>query len=89
MRNQVFLWVVLLGCLGVCQVTMGSCPSDNTIQASGQGTVSGQADIAIIRLGFNEKGATSQEVVGALAAKVNQAVIILVRNGYNSTSYAT
>jgi uncharacterized protein YggE len=64
----------------------GQYCDDNTVKASGQGTVSGLPDKAIIQLSFIEKGATTSDAVLGLSSKINQAVAILNKNGYNSYS---
>lgn len=70
-------------------LSTNTCCQDNTIKASGTGKASGQPDMAVIRIRFNEKGLTSVEAVQKLAAKVNQAISILKANGYDSNSYET
>lgn len=91
MKITLGLLVMLAIGLANSQIIAGTstCCQENQIQVSGSGTASGQPDVAIISVRFQEKALTSAEAVKALSAKVSQALAIFAQNGVNSSSYET
>lgn len=86
--------MVLITVFAQCQIfapayVSSNCCLDNQIQVSGSGVASGQPDVAVISIRFQEKALTSAEAVKALSAKVSAALAIFTQNGINGSSYET
>lgn len=89
-RNIFFIVVLVLVSLASAQYTSGSsCCANNQIEVSGEGKSSAIADVAIVNLGFDEKGLTSADAVQSLSKKVNQALAILKSNGIGGDNIST
>ena len=91
MKINLGLFVMLAIGIANSQIIAGTstCCQENQIQVSGSGIASGQPDVAVISVRFQEKALTSAAAVKALSAKVSQALAIFAQNGVNGSSYET
>ena len=80
-------------CLGgvfgqsIGQLLGGECCDFDEIEVNGQGSVFGQPDMAIVRVRFESKQQTAQQVFDDINGRINALILVLNLNGYNSDDY--
>lgn len=86
MSREIF---ILLALFGVTLCALQDCCATNTISVNGNGKTTGTPDIATFTVGITELKPKSKDAAAAAAAKTNQILAILAKNGVNKNDIQT